>query len=130
MSLVCTICGKTWETIPQQAVLISGGSRVSVYDIDGEIHSLRHVMAARQKHNRWHKTKKTGCEFCFPLPEPPVERTELLNDVLEVLEELPQPEEVKPVPPSKVEPEDLEPEPRTAMAFAFQRSRVSGKRKT
>jgi len=45
-----------------------------MYDIDGEVHSLRRVMTAEQKHNRWHKTKKVGCEFCFPPPEPqPVE---------------------------------------------------------
>ena len=73
MSLVCTICGHTWETIPPQAVLISRNNRVAMYDIDGEVHSVRHVMTAEQKHNRWHQNRnKIGCELCFP-PEPPAE---------------------------------------------------------
>ncbi|SRR6266446_2359904 len=118
-SMICTICGQRFAEIPEEAVQLTPGGRVYRFP-DGTVHNLRRVRSAEQKHNRWHKTRKSGCEFCFPPQRPqPVEQPELLN---EVLDELPQPEEV---PPSEVEPEDLEPESQTSMALAFQRIKQS-----
>jgi len=102
--------------------LLNSHGRIFMYRFGGTIHALQQIRPITEnQHNFWHKNKKVvRCGFCFPPaepePQPPVEQTELLNEVFE----LPQPE-VKPIPPPKVEPEDLEPEPQTSMALAFQR---------
>ena len=76
MSWRCATCDKLFETISEDAVLITKGafSTVTVYRFaDGEVHCLRRFMPMRleTKHKAFHKTKKVvGCEFCFPPPEP------------------------------------------------------------
>jgi len=77
--------------------------------------------SAKAVHTRWHQTnKKAECIHCYPPPEPeaspelPVEQTELLTEVLNVIEELPEP----PPAPVAVAPE---PRPNTSMAAAFNR---------
>src|SRR6267154_2779071 len=86
MSWRCATCDKLFETIPEDAVLITNGafSRVTVYKIDGEVHSLRRLMSAEQKHKIWHKkVPRLDCIHCNPPPEPnpPVEQVELLQEV-------------------------------------------------
>jgi len=73
MSWRCATCDKLFETIPEDAVLITTGafSRVTVYKIDGEVHSLRRLMSAEQKHKIWHKkVPRLDCIHCNPPPGP------------------------------------------------------------
>src|SRR6266852_950132 len=120
MSWKCTTCGQQFTDIPEDAVQITPGERrVNSYRfMDGTVHSLRVVklMPAQGKHNRWHKkSPRPDCLFCNPPaePEPPVEQTELLHEVVEVLTELtnsqPQPEII----------EEVEEPTTTTMAAAF-----------
>jgi hypothetical protein len=124
----CNICSATWETIPDGAVEILSRNQSYVYRfVDGTVHDLRRVTPKRQQsqatHTRWHKTKtKPECVFCFSptepeaSPDPPVEQTELLTEVMSVLAELPE-------PPSAPVAVAVAPEPRpnTSMAAAFHR---------
>jgi len=111
MKYVCTTCDQEFAVIPEDTVQLTPGERrVNSYRfIDGSMHSLRRVIGK--------KTPKPE-----PQPEPPLEQTELLQEVVEVLEEFPQPEpvveEVKPVAAET----DVE-ESMTTMVAAFRRSR-------
>ncbi len=120
MSWRCATCDKLFETIPENAVLLTNGafSRVTVYKIDGEVHSLRRVMSMAQKHKIWHgKFPRPDCVYCNPppKPEPPVEQV-LLQEVVAALAELPEPQ-----PEIIAEPEIESEEPMTAIAAAFRR---------
>jgi len=71
----------------------------------------------KARHTRWHKTKpKAECQYCFP-PSEPVAQSELLQEVVQVLEALPEPQPEIPLVPIAVEPE----EPTTAIAHAFRK---------
>jgi hypothetical protein len=51
MSLRCSICGQTWDSLPQNAISIStprGGS-FRLYKIGREVHNLASVKAERKK---------------------------------------------------------------------------------
>jgi len=71
---VCTTCDEKFAVIPKDAVKLTPGNMTSTYRFaNGQIHNLRRDNSEAM-HTRWHKTKKVGCEFCFPPPEPqPVE---------------------------------------------------------
>ncbi len=127
MSFVCTTCDQRFETVPDDAVKLTPGKRrtTSFRFVNGRVHHLRLDMtrgnSAKAVHTRWHQTnKKAECIHCYPPPEPeaspelPVEQTELLTEVLNVIEELPEP----PPAPVAVAPE---PRPNTSMAAAFNR---------
>jgi len=126
MKYVYTTCDQKFDDIPAGAVQLTPGERrINTYRLaDETIHSLRKVHGLTEGfHRRWHKTPKPGCEFCFPppkpepQPEPPVEQVELLQEVVEVLVELP-----KPQPEIKQKPEVIEEVvPTTTMAAAFHR---------
>ncbi len=128
MSWKCATCDKLFETIPEDAVLITKGafSTVTVYRFaDGEVHCLRRFMPMRleTKHKAFHKTKKVGCEFCFPPPEPPKPEPPVEQVLFQEVQvpELPEPEIV--VEEVAVESEieiEIE-EPMTAIAAAFRR---------
>jgi len=115
--------------VPDDAIKLTPGKRrTALYRfVDGRVHHLRLDMtrgnSAKAVHTRWHKAKtKPECIFCFPppepeaSPEPPVEQTELLTEVVSVLAELPE-------PPSEPVAVVVVPEPRpnTSMAAAFDR---------
>ncbi len=129
MSFVCTTCDQKFETVPDDAVKLTPGKRrtTSFRFANGRVHHLRLDMtrgnAANAVHTRWHQMKKKpACIYCYPpvepeaSPEPPVEQTELLTEVVSVLAELPE---------SQPEPEPVavapEPRPNTSMAAAFNR---------
>ena len=123
MSWKCATCDRVFEIIPEDAVLLNrpGRSQHRVYRfMDGTIHSVRKVISAESIHHRWHdRFPKPDCEFCFPPPgpEPPVEQVELLQEVVQVLDELPEPQ-----PELEIEPVETEvEEPTTSMAAAFHR---------
>ena len=128
MSWRCATCDKLFETIPEDAVLITTGafSRVTVYKIAGEVHSLRRVMSMAQKHKIWHgKFPRPDCIYCNPppKPEPPVEQIELLQEV-QAPEKSREPENVEEVKPKVAVESEIEieiEEPMTAMAAAFRR---------
>src|SRR5882762_7895522 len=124
MSWRCATCDKLFETIPEDAVLITKGafSTVTVYRFaDGEVHCLRRFtpMSLETKHKAFHKTKKVvGCEFCFqepPKTEPPVEQSQ------EVQVPEKSPEIVVEEVAVEAEIESEVEEPVTAMAAAFRR---------
>jgi hypothetical protein len=127
MTWKCTTCDREFDSIPEDAVLLSRGkfNRVIVYRFaDGVVHGVRKIkpVSTEHLHRRWHKTPTLGCEFCFPShePEPPVERTELLQAVVEVLTELPEPQpEIKSEPEIEIEDESS----MTSMQIAFRRRR-------
>ena len=138
MSWRCATCDKLFETIPEDAVLLTKGafSTVTVYRFaDGEVHCLRRFMPMRleTKHKAFHKTKKVvGCEFCFPppeppKPEPPVEQVELFQAVMAALAELPEPQPELPVevlaelPEVREQEIEDESESVTTMGAAFKR---------
>lgn len=74
MTWKCTMCDREFETIPEDAVLISRRtrSRTFVYKFGGEIHSLRKIRP------------RLKSESVPPPPESPKGQMELLNSVVEV----------------------------------------------
>ena len=121
----CRICGREFETVPDQAVLLNSRGQSYIYRIDGVVHDLHRVMSAEAKHTRWHATPKAGCEFCFPSPvEPsPVEPLQEI-EVQELLqpETKPEPEIKQSTPESEV--------PMTTMVVAFQKLKFKQKENT
>ena len=125
MSFVCTTCDQRFETVPDDAVKLTPGKRrtTSFRFANGRVHHLRLDMtrgnSAKAVHTRWHHTnKKAECIHCYPPPEPEpsVEQTELLTEVVSILTELPEP------PPEPVAVAVApEPRPNTSMAAAFNR---------
>jgi hypothetical protein len=106
----CTTCDLEFDGIPDAAVrLTHSNSRTNVFRFsDGSIHALR-------------KLRSPKSESVLPAPEPLKEATELLQSVVQVLAELPQPEPVK---PEATEPEiEGDGEMLTPMALAFLRSK-------
>ena len=121
MTWKCTTCDRVFDSIPEDAVLLTRGkfNRVIVYRFaNGVVHGVRKIkpVNAEHLHRRWHKTAKVvDCGFCFP-PEPPKEDTELLQEVLEVLTELPQSAEPEVAP--EIDSDEIQ-QPVTTMAAAF-----------
>jgi hypothetical protein len=89
MSYVCRICDLRVQEIPKDAVLVvpSGrGRKSSLYRFaDGSIHDLR------LKHNAEPPVAQPD-----PTP-PPVEQPELLQEVVGILEQLPEPQQELPI---------------------------------
>jgi hypothetical protein len=115
---VCTTCDEKFAVIPKDAVKLTPGNMTSTYRFaNGHIHNLRRDNS-EALHTRWHKTKKSGCEFCFPPPQSQsVEQSELLNEVLDTLEQLPGPiKQVIAEPHVEDDESSL-----TSMALAFRR---------
>ena len=122
--------------MPDGAVQITPGQhRINSFLFaDGTVHHLRNDASrgntGKALHTRWHQDKKKPeCIYCYPLPEPLVEQTEVTG-VFSVLAELPlEPvaEERKAVTPGvspsrQVVAAEIEPVSMTAMEAAFRRS--------
>src|SRR5690349_4192629 len=105
----CTTCDRQFEAIPEDAVrLTRTKARTNVFRFpDGSIHALRKI--------------RPKSESVPPFqPKTPVEQSELLLEIVQLLAELP-----KPQPEIKAEPEiEIEDESSmTSMEFAFRRQR-------
>ncbi len=120
MKYRCTTCDREFpDGIPEGAVQLTSrhrGRRAISYRLtDGSIHSLHEIkpMTPEHKHKLFHKkTPRSNCRFCYPpepQPEPPVEQPELLQEVIQVLETLPQSDKTVVVGPEATKPE-IEPD--------------------
>jgi hypothetical protein len=107
--MICTICDRDLE-IPDDAILIRTRFGKAMYlfpGVNGLVHEFK-------------------IERPAPKPPKPVEQIELLQEVLNVLTELPPPAPALPKPEPVMAEFETEPEqPETAMAAAFKRSRKS-----
>ena len=125
MSYVCRICSKEFTDLPPDAIQIAAGRRGTLYKFgDGEIHDLlapKNIVQTRVIHKRYHKTPRLDCPICIPPVKSEPVQTQLLQEVVQVPEKLPQPniEEVKPQVATEIETENEE--PMTAMAAAFRK---------
>src|ERR1700682_1209598 len=111
MSHVCRICSREFE-IPADAVVLRQRFGIAMYrfPMDGQVHEFR-VLPHR-----------TPAPVHKPAATPdPVEQTELLNEVLNILTELLPPALELPKPKSIMDEEQLDSDSPGTMAAAFNR---------
>ena len=101
--MICKICDRDLE-IPDDAILIRRRFGKAMYLFPG-VNGLIHEFKIER-----------------PTPKPPqLEQTELLQEVLNVLTELPPPAPALPKPEPVTAESEHQPEPETTMAAAFKR---------